>query len=90
MFQFFSFSYCPAREGSGGHKELGGDRIKTADLNCPKGYSTDYLDYSKAFNSVSHSILLEKLAAHGLDRYTASWAKGWAQSAVVNGVKSSW
>ncbi|KAK4827130.1 LOW QUALITY PROTEIN: hypothetical protein QYF61_014524 [Mycteria americana] len=53
-----------------------------------------YLDFSKAFDTVSHSILLEKLAAHGLDRCTLRWVKtwldGWAQRAVVNGVKSSW
>ncbi|KAK4816002.1 hypothetical protein QYF61_010870 [Mycteria americana] len=53
-----------------------------------------YLDFSKAFDTVSHSILLEKLAAHGLDRRTLHWVKNWldgqAQRVVVNGVKSSW
>ncbi|GAB0183934.1 mitochondrial enolase superfamily member 1 [Grus japonensis] len=40
------------------------------------------------------SILLEKLATHGLDGGTLHWVKNWldgrAQSVVVNGVKSSW
>lgn len=48
----------------------------------------------KAFDSVSHSILLEKLATHGLDRSTLCWVKSWqdgqVQRVVVNGVKSSW
>lgn len=37
-----------------------------------------YLDFSKAFESVSHSIL-EKLAAHGLDKCTLHFKKlaGW-------------
>ncbi|NXO16641.1 RTJK polymerase, partial [Oriolus oriolus] len=53
-----------------------------------------YLDFSKAFDVVSHSTLLEKLAAHGLDRCTLRWVKnwldGWAQRVVVNGAASSW
>ncbi|KAK4820176.1 hypothetical protein QYF61_021448 [Mycteria americana] len=42
----------------------------------------------------SHSILLEKLAAHGLDGCTLRWVKNWldgrAQRVVVNGVYSGW
>ena len=33
-----------------------------------KAVDVFYLDFIKAFDTVSHGILLEKLAAHGLDR----------------------
>ncbi|KAK4827945.1 hypothetical protein QYF61_022560 [Mycteria americana] len=59
-----------------------------------KAVDVVYLDFSKAFDTVSHGILLEKLAAHGLDGCTLRWVKNWldgqAQRAVVNGVYSSW
>uniref|UniRef100_A0A8B9Z9P9 Reverse transcriptase domain-containing protein n=1 Tax=Anas platyrhynchos TaxID=8839 RepID=A0A8B9Z9P9_ANAPL len=59
-----------------------------------KALDVVYLDFSKAFDTVSHSILLKKLAARGLDRRTLCWVKNWldsrAQRVVVNGVKSSW
>ncbi|KAK4817627.1 hypothetical protein QYF61_021530 [Mycteria americana] len=49
---------------------------------------------NSAFDTISHSILLEKLVAHGLGGCTLCWVKNWldgrAQSVVVNGVKSSW
>ncbi|KAJ7412912.1 hypothetical protein WISP_94071 [Willisornis vidua] len=52
------------------------------------------LDYSKAFDTISHSILLDKLAACGLDGHIFHWVKNWldvqAQRVVANGVTSSW
>ncbi|PKU42528.1 rna-directed dna polymerase from mobile element jockey-like [Limosa lapponica baueri] len=51
-----------------------------------KAVDVVYLDFSKAFDTVSHSILLEKPAAHGLDGSTLHWVKnwleGWAQRVV--------
>ena len=53
-----------------------------------KAVDVVYLDFSKAFDTVSHSTLLQKLAAHGLDRYTLGWVRNWlesqAQRVVVN------
>ena len=53
-----------------------------------------YLDFRKAFDTVPRSILVEKLAAHGLDGCTLHWVKHWldgrAQRVVVSGIKSSW
>ncbi|PKU46343.1 rna-directed dna polymerase from mobile element jockey-like [Limosa lapponica baueri] len=53
-----------------------------------------YVDISKAFDTVSCSILLDKLAVHGSDGSTLCWVKnwlnGWVQGTVVNGVKSIW
>jgi len=53
-----------------------------------------YLDFSKAFYTVPHSVLLEKITAHGLDACTLHWIKNWlngrAQKVAVNGVQSSW
>ncbi|PKU35907.1 rna-directed dna polymerase from mobile element jockey-like [Limosa lapponica baueri] len=40
-----------------------------------KAVDVAYLDFSKAFDTVSHNILLEKLAAHGLDGNTLCWGQ---------------
>ena len=63
-------------------------------LNEGKAVDVVYLDFSKAFDTVSHRLLLGKLAAHDLDRYTLLWIRNWLegcdQRIVVNRVKSSW
>ncbi|GAB0185355.1 mitochondrial enolase superfamily member 1 [Grus japonensis] len=65
----------------------------TCSVDEGKAVHVVYLDFSKAFDTVSHSILLEKLAAHGLEGcmlcWVNNWLDGWAQRVVVNGVTSS-
>ena len=61
-----------------------------------KGRAVDvvYLDFSRAFDSVSHMILIEKLLMYGLDEETVRWVENWlngeAQRVVISGAKSSW
>ncbi|KAF4803678.1 hypothetical protein TURU_013884 [Turdus rufiventris] len=61
-------------------------------VDAGKAVGVVYLNFSKAFDTVSHSILLEKLAAHGLDRSTLCLVKNWldAQRVVVKRAASSW
>jgi len=40
-----------------------------------KAVDVVYLDLSKAFDTILHSILLENPAAHGLDGRTVLWIK---------------
>uniref|UniRef100_A0A8C3KCP4 Reverse transcriptase domain-containing protein n=1 Tax=Calidris pygmaea TaxID=425635 RepID=A0A8C3KCP4_9CHAR len=62
-------------------------------LNEGKAVDIVYLDFGKAFDTVPHGVLLEKLANHGIDKCILHWVKNWldgrAQRVVINGVKSS-
>jgi len=48
-----------------------------------------YLDFSKAFDTVSHNILIGKLRKRGLDEWTVRWI-GRAQRVVISRAESSW
>jgi len=53
-----------------------------------------YLNFNKAFDTVSHNILLGKLRKHGLDERSVRWIENWLndrnQKAVISGTESSW
>ena len=52
-----------------------------------------YLDFSTAFDAVSHDILVMKLSKCGIDEWTVRWAASWlsgrAQSVVIRAADSS-
>ena len=60
------------------------------------GMSVDiaYFDYAKAFDKVSHRLLLIKLRAYGIDgkllAWLAAWLDGRRQRVVVGNAKSPW
>ena len=61
-----------------------------------KGRAVDvvYLDFSKAFDTVSHDILLGKLRKCGLDEWSVKWIENWlngrTQRVVVSSTESTW
>ncbi|KAK4824089.1 hypothetical protein QYF61_010600 [Mycteria americana] len=75
--------------------QVGSASCHAVGKSTPLGSVVELIPHlTETFDTVSHSILLKKLAAHGLDGCTLRWVKNWldgrAQRVVVNGVYSSW
>ncbi|CAM4606561.1 unnamed protein product [Caretta caretta] len=66
----------------------------TGSVDMGKAVDVIYLDFSKPFDTVSHSILANKLRKYGLDEWTIRWIESWldcrAQWIVINDSMSSW
>ncbi|CAM4662125.1 unnamed protein product [Lepidochelys kempii] len=66
----------------------------TGSVEMGKAVDVIYLDFSKSFDMVSHSILASKLKKYGLDEWTIRWIESrldhWAQQVLINGSMSSW
>ncbi|KAM6332271.1 DNA-directed RNA polymerase, mitochondrial isoform 5-T7 [Alca torda] len=68
--------------------------VVTDGLDEGRAIDVIYLDFSKAFDTVSHNILLRKLRKCGLDEVTVRWTESWlgdrTQRVVISGTESSW
>ena len=70
--------------------------LHTLGQNLDKNIQTDviYLDFSKAFDSVDHRIILSKLKLHGVEGRCLDWFSDYltdrTQRVVVDGVASNW
>ncbi|CAM5074315.1 unnamed protein product [Natator depressus] len=66
----------------------------TGSVDEGKAVDVLFLDFSKAFDMVSHCILASKLKKYGLDEWTIRWIESWldcqAQWVVINGSMFSW
>ncbi|CAM5073386.1 unnamed protein product [Natator depressus] len=62
----------------------------TGSVDEGKAVDVLFLDFSKAFDTVSNSILASKLKKYGLDEWTIRWLDYRAQWVVINGSMSSW
>ncbi|CAM5142384.1 unnamed protein product, partial [Natator depressus] len=66
----------------------------TGSVDEGKAANMFFLDFSKAFDTVSHSILASKLKKYELDEWTIRWVESWldcrAQRVAINGSMSSW
>jgi len=53
-----------------------------------------YLDFCKAFDTISYNILIGKLTKCGLDEWSVRWIENWlngrTQRVVISGAESSW
>ena len=63
-------------------------------IDSGKSVDVAYFDYAKAFDKVSHRLLLIKLQAYGIDGKLLAWLAAWLndrkQRVVVGNSKSPW
>jgi len=63
-------------------------------MNTGNSVDVIYLDFAKAFDTVPHQRLLEKLKAHGIGGKLWNWIKSWLsgklQRVCIKGKASDW
>lgn len=69
------------------------NRTENCAVNCTE-MTENHPGFTKAFNTVPHGTLIEKMMLYGLDeqrvKYIENWTTGWEYWMVISGAKSSW
>lgn len=61
----------------------------TVTVDKRKATDAIYLDFSKAFDIVSHNILLPKMGRYGFDGWINRWIRSWLQDCTQREVVNS-
>ncbi|GAB0196661.1 mitochondrial enolase superfamily member 1 [Grus japonensis] len=62
----------------------------TCSVDVGRAVDIVYLDFSKAFHTVPHSLVLENLMRYGLDKCSVRWLTGCTQRVLVNSSFLNW
>lgn len=86
------FGFCPRHSTQDALlRTMDNWRLALNQRNC---VGTAFIDLSKAFNSIDHSMLLGKLRSYGIDNLELRWFTGYLegrqQRASVDGEFSEW
>ncbi|CAH2097405.1 unnamed protein product [Euphydryas editha] len=99
LYRFFSNFFIDEQHGFQKHRSTASNLLTFVDYaseGMDSGGQVDaiFTDYSKAFDRIDHSLLLEKLylaGIHGsLFRWFSSYIENRSQAVVLNGFSSAW
>ena len=64
--------------------------VITARVDAGRTVGVVYVEFNKAFDTISHNILFMRLRKNGIDEWIENWLTGRAQRVVISGAEYGW